>query len=619
MRREHFRESFFTNGLRDGPPFEQQSLMPPTDLEKVVPDPNTLLTMTTGAAAAGSWWILQTPDMPLPANGTSLSGALSLPGRCKVPSDSGARDVKLHLNVTWTCSPTPGPELELVVSLKGDGGQVYKDWTPLGGAAVGGFFREATPGNDLVATAELRNVEMGAAVARADRIRFELSGVSREPGVCMNAPWLPQALPNPDLRFVQERNPGRVVVGGTDGQRADEDAAANPISKSTATITSFDYGGWGDLKVTAYLHDGRTIIGHLEDFPQTEGIPLPRRQEGSLVADRWLRDNGVAGKDDNADDEEVPVGDSSKGDGLTLYEEYRGFADGGVWSAGNPTRKDYFICDKIGGRSKDGIDLFEEITQLNVHGNLHTWEIKDRVVNFNHGAGPHRVDQHAVVLIAVLNESCGRAVGGPGTPKVINYASIGTGFSPTRPRHEFIVSGLVLQRDHWAASIAHELGHCCNIWHHGEENEPVVWDTVVNAEGGNVQLFESPGLTQIVRLQENGTLIPNVEWDEPYRVWMGVPQGQHGGADGCVMRYDCATSYRSRKADESHVRYSVASRELVGDILCDDTKGTGCNAPTHQPHSRYGDAHAGRGACRYQICVSDALTPPRRDLGSADD
>jgi hypothetical protein len=528
----------------------------------------------------------------------------------------------VRLDVTWTCSPTPGPDLELVVSLKGDGGETYENWAPIGGAAKSGLFSETTPGNDIVASAELRSIETGQAIAKADQIRFELTGVSREPGVCMNAPQDATGAPDPDLRFIQERNPGRVQVWGTDGQRADEDAGANPISASTATVTSFDYGAWGDLKVTAYLKDGRTIVGHLEGFPETKVIPLPKRQGGSLIADRWLRDHSVVGKADNADDDEVPSGDGSNGDGLTLYEEYRGFADGGLWTPGNPTRKDYFICDLVGARSKDGIDLFAGITQLNVHHDLHVWELsKDRVVNFNHSAGPHVVDQHGVVLIREFFAAWGQAVSSnlpepdgseqrPGTPKDIQHVFVGTGFSPTSPFQEFTVSGRVLQRDRWANVIAHELCHCCNVWHHGEDDERVVWTTVVNAEGGNVQQFESPGGTQIVCVREDGALIPNVARQDPRKVWVGVPQGQHSGVEDCVMRYDCAVCYRSRKPDASHVRYDVQGHEVVGNILCEDVKGTGCNDPLHQPHSRYGDAHHGRGACRYQICVNDTPPPP---------
>lgn len=91
-------------------------------------------------------------------------------------------------------------------------------------------------------------------------------------------------------------------------------------------------------------------------------------------------------------------------------------------------------------------------------------------------------------------------------------------------------------------------------------------------------------------------------------VVLGEPHGLHSGPDTCVMRYDDATAYRSQA--DSKVRYIV--EEAVGTGLCNGFVGTGVNDSGHQPQSRYGDARSGRGFCRSQILVNDAVTAPRR-------
>jgi len=116
-----------------------------------------------------------------------------------------------------------------------------------------------------------------------------------------------------------------------------------------AGISSFDFGAYGKLKVTAEVN-GREIVGYWKNDPAKEQKPLllPKRKPTSWIADKWKEDQGVSDLSDTDDEENEPVGDTHKGDGLSLYEEYRGFSENLKHIRANPKKKDLFVCDRIG-------------------------------------------------------------------------------------------------------------------------------------------------------------------------------------------------------------------------------------------------------------------------------
>lgn len=66
------------------------------------------------------------------------------------------------------------------------------------------------------------------------------------------------------------------------------------------------------------------------------------------------------------------------------------------------------------------------------------------------------------------------------------------------------------------------------------------------------------------------------------------------------MRYYDKQAYLS-KAEPGRVRYK--SQWRMRDRLCESKDGTGVNASSHYPQSRYGDAVIGN--CRSQLVVND--------------
>lgn len=545
-------------------------------------------------------------DQPLPPGGNVLKGQLPVPMRIAAGTGGrgfGGDEIEGIATIAWTCSPDPPLNVNLVLSA--DDPAEYEHWRPKGAAKPApGKTLEETPGNTVRVRARLQGIGFGQPAIKARVFRFELVKVSNEKGVCLNAPLEAAKNPGPDLKFVPEGQPQGIRVPSAEGQTANQVGA--DLVESEAIVTAFDFGAYGSVKVTAELDNGEEIVGHLEGFPETEVLDLPKRDSDSGVADSWKSAHEIAGKSDDSDDDTIPVGDGHRGDGLTLFEEYRGFMVGDGWTDTDPTRKNLFVLDLVGGPSKSGINLFRAVSKLRVLDGLRITQLpENRVINFNHTAGPHLVDQHAVILDRVFWEPDGLAEGGPGTPKDVSRVYVGTLAKP--------LAGAASPQSEYANCIAHELLHCCNVKHHGDGDGWVTWQRRGTLFGNGRWVSEDGDTT-------DDAIVPTLETGQPAsldlwvwgdtgatQLWRGVEHGEGSGCDTCVMRYGMAECYPS--LTDPKVRYVVMERNTPGSTLCTSPAGTGINATGHKPQSRYGAAAPGRGNCAGQICVNDAAHP----------
>jgi hypothetical protein len=256
-----------------------------------------------------------------------LSGLVGIPTEI----DAGSA------NVSWNFRPGDTSPLEVVVRPQG-----YDSWMPQGG------INEDTEGNSIRVEAVLQKKGGGETDARAHTFTFELLDVSHEPGVCLNFPQDAAEGDKPDLRFRGEPNAaaspplealegGRKVMTGTGSHQ-----------RATATVSAFDFGAFGLLRVVADT-DAGPIVGHLEGDDQRTDVLLPKRQDGSQIADAWRARYGVNADDEDRDAE--PAGNGVQGDWLSAYEEYRGFFVGEAPPGGlphirtDPNKKDLFVRD----------------------------------------------------------------------------------------------------------------------------------------------------------------------------------------------------------------------------------------------------------------------------------
>ena len=510
--------------------------------------------------------------------------------------------VQGSVTVTWNLGGKP-QEVEAVIITPDD----YENWKPEGGKD------EETTGNDLQVKVRLQSKgKKDKDTQQKAKFKFELIDTTKEKGVCLN--WPPdKAQDTYDLRIEQDKNKDLEVLDGKEGQKAKTKKNA---FEAEVTISCFDWGAFARLKVTAILDDGSgsEVLAYLDSDKSKHDLEIPKDADDNYIADVWEKMKGVYGSYAEDDEESSPEGDGDAGDGLTLYEEYRGFMEDGKHIFGDPKKKDLFLCNKIGAAVQPGIEIFADISGLVVHSKLKPGgrsgpgELDpSRVINLNHTKMAHIVKQHGVFIekgdAGLASEAL--PLSGfektPGPPKKIEKVKIGLGF---------LDRGFVPYK--LAKVVAHELLHCCSVWHHGEIDLGIRKFQTKTDEAGvkRIFVFEAnddgndikTGTPIILYKEPNLIVIPDQPlYSAGIKVWVGRKQGEHSGNTDCVMRYDCAEIYLNNAGD-----YVVVSElEVMGLSLCTNGQGTGVNEPGRRPEPRYGNATEGKGNCPKQICVND--------------
>jgi hypothetical protein len=544
---------------------------------------------TMGGPGPGTWSpVLGTGSLilDLPATGLSLTGSATVKMNSPIQPSSaafGGTPAVIDVTVTWDIEPGTDAPPEVVIQKT----SALQNWRPTAGAG-------GSAGQTVDVTAKLQATGGGATNVVAAYFTWELTKCSKEPGYAMNAPTA-----NPSQDFDLKLSGDGLILSDANAQKGQ--TKPGQYTQTTVTVTPYDWGGFGTIKVTAYLPDGSTLVGHLDGDTSQQDVRLPLRSDQSLIADVWKQNNGVAGMADINDNENDPAGDGHPGDGLSLYEEYRGFIIGGKHVEGNPKKKDFFVLNQAGAFYIGGIRLFQNISGLEVHYQFRDGELAaDRVMNRNHGEGAHIVDEHAVVVKAIAaNSAYAEAIGGPGTPGMITMI--------VAPK---ILPGVNDDIRYNESTLAHELLHACNVYHHGDVGSPFTFITR-QADG---RLLSSAtnnggGGSITVLTEQNTSAAPLFPVGKPVRVIVGVANDTHSGDDNCVMRYDDASGHL-KKGDPSTLYYTPG--ESAGFSICTSGAGTGINGSDWMPQPRYGDAASGRGNCTGQILVNDAVAAPRR-------
>ncbi len=214
----------------------------------------------------------------------------------------------------------------------------YESWIPQGNIDA-----PKEPGiNPLTITATVHK-KGDKKTLRQAYLNISLPYVSKNKGVCGN--WPKNAGEDEGLRFREKDFPKSGGLLYKDRTHLETDI---PVQEVMLKVHSYDYGAWGTLRITARDEAGRDLKVKMRG-KDTPDLDIPVDDDANRIADSWKPED-TKGKPKDWDDETIE-GQNAKGDGITLYDEYRGFvvknaAGGREFTRLGPKTKEMFIIDK---------------------------------------------------------------------------------------------------------------------------------------------------------------------------------------------------------------------------------------------------------------------------------
>ncbi len=432
---------------------------------------------------------------------------------------------------------------------------------------------------------------------------------------------------DPDLIFDPKMYQGNAWKQPPHGNAVE---TAKPGGAATAIVTAMDYGAYGKLRAFAKGKCGGWQPAVFKmGGRQSDHVTIPMDANGDLMADALSAYRG----DPGADADEQPAGDGTPGDGLTTFEEYRGFLIKGS-DCGRPETDQHVRTDParktVLVHANDVMLLrmalmLRESAKLDLFGICARHYVDDdtRIVNFTLQQGGQKVwfgktlsqdrPQHGLHLVderlpgGKLGVSCGLGADCENPP----------GFGPPKNVKVVKVDKTKCLRDRigairLASTVIHELGHAIGIRHHGDGD---LWGpaVVLNAPSCPAGTTEGSVSGQhacatefiVVRRAENSG---DADCPMKYVNWRWyVPPGASVTSGGRVnFRYA-----RGSRGTQTLPGYTFSKLKKYRQDLdrfgiseyCTSGKGTGINAlPGDQNHA--GDA--GRTPpCAQQINVND--------------
>jgi hypothetical protein len=179
---------------------------------------------------------------------------------------------------------------------------------------------------------------------KAEQVRVTLSGISREPGTCLNSD---DTSTDEDL-VIEKQGPWSVQQDGS--QDALKYIALrilpkqDPPQSASLELKARDYGAYGKLQCEVLL-DGKWQNAKVSG---AESMNVPYDANDNHIADAWEKQEAVTGYPETWDEAEVE-GQTAKGDGLTLYAKYRGVRTADKdWTELKAKEKAHFVIDSAG-------------------------------------------------------------------------------------------------------------------------------------------------------------------------------------------------------------------------------------------------------------------------------
>jgi len=207
----------------------------------------------------------------------------------------------IRYSITLTLGKKPG------FSIEAENKEAYEKWLP-------GNQEYSESFSPLSFKASFEDLQ------QTDTIYFNLDKISHLPGICTNYPILGDKPPKeePDIYFApQDKQTDENIRILNDS----EAVTMKKVNEAVIVVYSRDFGGHAILKSRSFFSSDVAVCPYDDDY----SIEIPNDQNHNHIADVWEKDMGVDGIDKLDDKDKLPTGQNREGDGLTAFEEYRGF------------------------------------------------------------------------------------------------------------------------------------------------------------------------------------------------------------------------------------------------------------------------------------------------------
>jgi len=291
-----------------------------------------------------------------------------------------ARD-GVNFKVEFMGSPVPPPgENEMIFVASA----AYDAWIPAPLAERMPGISFSPPASKLEITVRIQP-KQGGGEARKDKIYFSLEDVTRHKGRCGNYPL--NGLEKDDLRFAVEQSSGSVVDGSKDAHTTGE------VTEATIAIEATDTAAYGKLTARAPALSLKAIYKPANAY----ALVVPRDDDGNKIADAWERQMKLGPRRDVMADKDTAPGRDRAGDGLTVFDEYRGLVilENGVktFKRFNPLVQEVFVVDPSGSFDAALWRQASDVTACKVDETMLAGGAdreESRVINFNADDGEHK-------------------------------------------------------------------------------------------------------------------------------------------------------------------------------------------------------------------------------------
>jgi hypothetical protein len=498
--------------------------------------------------------------------------------------------------------------------------------------------------------------------ARPARFRFELEreGTSRFPGYATNASVDEAFFTTYNLHRLRGRYPndGPDFVfypsnfAETEWARIDQTFLESraPHTSVAATVTAMDYGAVGRLRAFVESADcggSWQPIAIAKNGQRRDAIDIPLDDDNNLIADALEPYRGL---DSGADDDAEPKGNGMAGDGLTAFEEYRGFltttmpcpeAASIAHARTRPRKKDVFV-HTLDPEYMQAIDLFGWSSGLDAHGICEPHYVNNatRVVNFTLQNGGLRrwaghvisqeVPQHGLWLINYQSEAWPTGIVCT-NDSCTDDLTIGLVYNVRIDKGDFPETIAARSRS-LVKHVVHELGHAVGIPHHSD----TVTNRIIESGGHrNVDgpLVIEPGGDCAEAVDSSSRITPVLIDGKFVGCYVSCRLVRHGGQNSgdsaCPMRYVYGTVHATPGSDprwHHYIRNAAGERIPVftgGPFFVYDNdrdiQGTGqfCRSKTGtalNDSARGNRNHAGEAirVCVDYLVVNDGARPRER-------